>query len=130
MKYLLTLVSAMLLFCSCSKEDDGTDYTKTKATRAVMIYMAGENNLTAHQNVRYLQNDLQEIIEGSKTLADNQRVFVFVDSLGTDSKQKGTPYIAEVHGGKLNIRKQFDSDFYSCDPSRCGLWRSRSSGRS
>jgi len=83
-----------------------------------MIYMAGENNLTENNSVRYLQNDLKEIIEGSKKLTDNQRIFVFVDSLGTNSKLKGTPYIAEIHGGKVYMRKQYDSEFYSCDPSR------------
>lgn len=118
MKYILTLISTLLLLTACHK-DDGADYTEQKATRAVMIYMAGENNLTKSAGgVRYLQKDLDEIIEGSKLLTDKQRLFVFIDSLGTDSKYKGTPYIIEVHGGKAIERYSYSSDFYSCDPAK------------
>lgn len=119
MKYLLTLISTLLLFASCSK-DEKPDFTKQKATRAIMIYMAGENNLTQYSNLRALQEDLAEIVEGSKLLSDNQRVFVFVDSLGTNSDKQwnGKPYIIEVHGGNVYDRKQYDSDFYSCDPDK------------
>ena len=54
MKYILTLISTLLLLTACHK-DDGADYTEQKATRAVMIYMAGENNLTKSAGgVRYL----------------------------------------------------------------------------
>lgn len=119
MKYLLTLASVLLLFTACSSNsDDELAFVNTKASRAVIIYMAGENLLTAENGRRYLNSDLSEIIEGSKQLGDNQRVFVFVDSLGTNSSQKGTPYIIEVHHGKVYQRKQYDSDFYSCDPDR------------
>ena len=117
MKYLLTLVSTLLLLASCSK-DHKSDFTSQKATRAVMIYMAGENNLTQNGGKRYLQNDINEIIEGSRLLGDKQRVFVFVDSLGTNAAQKGTPYIIDVHDGKVYDRNQYDSDFYSSDPEK------------
>ena len=107
MKYLLTLIASLLLLASCRK-DDTPDFTKQRATRAVMIYMAGENNLTkSSAGTRYLQQDLQEMIEGSKQLTDHQRLFVFVDSLGTDSQQKGTPYIMEIHGGQVYSRYQY-----------------------
>ena len=119
MKYLLTLISTLLLFASCEKkEDDGPVFTKKEASRAVMIYMAGENNLTATGGVRYLKNDLDEIVEGSKQLADDQRVFVFVDSLGTTLNEKGKPYIIEVHGGQTYERKNYSEEFYSCDPDK------------
>ena len=118
MKYLLTLIGSFLLLVSCHK-DEAPDFTKQRATRAVMIYMAGENNLTkSSSGTRYLQKDLQEMIEGSKLLTDHQRLFVFVDSLGTDSQQKGTPYIMEIHGGQVYSRYKYDSDFYSCDPDK------------
>ena len=117
MKYLLTLVSTLVLFASCNK-DDKKDYTEIKSTRAVMIYMAGENSLTNNGSHRFLQYDLAEIVKGSKYLADDQRLFVFVDSLGDRANQKGTPYIIEVHDGQAIHRKDFDSDFYSCDPAK------------
>lgn len=118
MKYLLTLIGSVLLFAACNKDDDGPDFTRQKATRAVMVYMAGENNLTSHSSIKFLKNDLQEIVEGSKLLTDNQRLFVFVDSLGTDPAHKGTPYIIEVHGGKTYERNRYSTDFYSCDPDK------------
>ena len=106
------------MLSACSKDDSSDNKTTTKASRAVMIYMAGENSLTEYRGLRYLQNDLTEMVEGSKYLADDQRVFVFVDSLGTNSKYKGTPYIIEVHGGKTISQKVYDKDFYSGDPDR------------
>jgi len=118
MKYLVTLLSALLMLSACSKDDSSDNKTTTKASRAVMIYMAGENSLTEYRGLRYLQNDLTEMVEGSKYLADDQRVFIFVDSLGTNSKYKGTPYIIEVHGGKAISQKVYDKDFYSGDPDR------------
>lgn len=117
MKYFFTFVSALLLFVSCSSDDE-TSYTDTKVSRAVMIYMAGENNLTHYNGYRALQTDLAEIVEGSKKLTNNQRLFVFVDSLGTNSQRRGKPYIIEVHGGKTTLMKQYDSEFYSCDPDK------------
>ncbi len=120
MKYLLTLISIVLLLSSCDNGED-TEFTETKASRAVMIYMAGENNLTSVSTssgeIRFLQDDLNEIIKGSANLQKNQRVFVFVDSLGTNSQLRGTPYIIEVHGGKTYSRIKYTSDFYSSDPA-------------
>jgi len=117
MKYFLSLISAILLFTACSKDDDGPAFERTKASRAVLIFMAGENNLTYDSGHRFLKDDLLEMAEGSKLLSDNQRVLVFVDSLGTNNAYKGTPFITEVHGGKTYNRKIFDTDFYSCDPA-------------
>ena len=120
MKYLLTFASALLLLMTaCSKDDDKSDFTKNQASRAVMIYMSGENNLTSNSSgYRALQNDLSEIVEGSKTLAYNHRLFVFVDSLGTNEEQKGTPFIIEVHGGNVYERIKFDSDFSTADADK------------
>ena len=87
-----------------------------------MIYMAGENNLTVSDRYRYLRNDLNEIIKGSELLTDDQRLFVFIDSLVTDKDDaekegKGLPCILEVHGGKTYVRYQFDQEIYSSDPA-------------
>ncbi len=117
MKYLLSLIGFVMLLTSCSKEEEPA-FTREKATRAVMVYMAGENNLTEYSGYRFLQSDLQEMIEGSKQLTDKQRIFVFVDSLNSSTLEKGTPYIIELHNGQTYARKQFDSDFYSCDPDK------------
>ena len=117
MKYLLTLISTLLLLTACNKDDE-TDFVNQTSTRAVLIYMAGENNLTSNQGIRYLRNDLDEIIEGSKSLTNMQRLFVFVDSLATNKDEKGYPYLIEVHGGKIYDRIRFENDFYACDEDR------------
>ena len=111
MKHLLALVAVLLLFSACSKEDS-SDMADAKASRAVMIYMAGENNLTVNDGKRYLHLDLEEIVEGSKYLTDDQRLFVFVDSLGTFKLNRGTPYIIEVHGSQIYNRKEFRDQVY------------------
>ena len=119
MKYLLILVSALTLMTACSHDDETESSTEKKATRAVMIYMAGENSLTYNGQVRFLHEDLNEIVEGSKSLSDTQRLFVFVDSLNSSSaEKKGTPYIMEVQGGKVYRKKTYETDFSSSDPKR------------
>lgn len=101
---------------ACNKDDD-SDFVNQKAARAVMIYMAGENNLTSYGGNKYLKRDLQEILEGSKLLSNKQRLFLFIDSLGTNKNYKGTPYILEIHNGTIYERYRFNEDFYSCDPN-------------
>lgn len=119
MKYLFILLSALTLMTACSHDDETEPFTRTKASRAVMIYMAGENSLTEYQGVKYLSKDLNEIVEGSMSMSDNQRLFVFVDSLNSSKAEtKGTPYIIEVHGGKVYQKKIYDTDFSSSNPER------------
>ena len=117
MKYLLMLLCSAMFLTSCHSDDDTTSFPPAKASRTVMIYMSGENNLTYSSFGKFLNLDLQEMIAGSKSLSDDQRLLVFVDSLNYNSQHAGKPYIAEIHGGEVNILKQFDSDFYASDPS-------------
>ena len=120
MKKIVLLFCALACLIACHDDDnEEKDWTvPSKASRTVMIYMSGENNLTYYNGFRYLSADLNEIIEGSKKLADNERLVIFVDSLNTNTKQAGKPFIMEVHGGKTFNRHEFDSDFYACDPAR------------
>ena len=80
MRNFFIFCSVLLLFVSC-QEDNAIAPLETRATRAIMIYMAAENSLTFSNETHFLSDDLKEMIEGSKLLDDNQRVFVFVDSL-------------------------------------------------
>ena len=117
MKYLLTLVCSFLLFVSCNNDDEQDVIPKPeKTSRSVMVYMSGENNLTATNGYKFLRTDLNEIIEGSKSMADDQRLFVFVDSLS--NKKTDKPCIIEVHGGNVTTCKTYSSDFYACDPAK------------
>ena len=121
MKRIIVLLCAVAWLTAC-KDDKDEPWESGRVSRAVMIYMAGENNLTVSRNYRYLRNDLNEIIKGSELLTDNQRLFVFVDSLVTnkgdaEKEGKGLPCILEVHGGKTYVRYQFDQEIYSSDPA-------------
>mgnify|MGYP002622748312 CR=1 FL=1 len=111
----MLILAAMLCLTACHDDDNNTT---VKTSRTVMVYMAGENNLTKSGiDERYLHSDLEEIIAGSTTLAANQRMLVFVDSLNTDNDPNSKPYIIEVKNGQATHLYDFDTDFYSCDPA-------------
>ena len=108
---LLTMAS----FSSCCHDDDEPlPWTKEKAERTIMVYMAAENDLASK---RFLRSDLDELISGSLLLTDKQRLLVFIDSLG-NGPDMGYPRIVELHGGKMYPVKQYAEDFYACDPDR------------
>ena len=114
-RYLLSLAVGLLcLVCLTACHDEENDNSGTykppvTASRTVLIYMASENDLAREG---FLRSDLREIVEGSEFLGNDQRLFVFVDSLGTGRM----PYIMEVHGGKTYMRHEYDHEFYSCSP--------------
>ena len=116
MRKIIFLLAAVLCLAACKNDDDETPVSKT--SRTVLIYMSGENNLTVNGNYRFLYSDLQEIIKGSKQLAANQRLLVFVDSLNTNILESGKPYIMEVQNGTAKELYRFNSDFYASDPAK------------
>ena len=111
---MLLLLVAVGVFSSCSKDDDGLSrpWKESRAQRTVLVYMAGENDLGQRG---YMQDDLKELIRGSRQLADNQRLLVFVDSASYDA-QNSAPYILELHGGSAEVVKRYESNFLSSDP--------------
>ena len=117
MKRILVLLCALAAFTACH-DDEPEPNPQPTTERTVLVYMAGENNLTLSEyGERFLCSDLAEIVEGSKSLTDNQRLLVFVDSLN-DARKTGTPVILEIKGGKTTVLHRFSNDFYSCDPAR------------
>lgn len=117
MKRLVLLLCALVSLLSCHDDEKDDPQPEQKTVRSVLIYMAGENNLTENNHgVRFLSYDLTEIVEGSKMMTDNQRLFVFVDSLN-DKYKTGTPVILEVKGGEAKVVHRYENDFYSSDPS-------------
>ena len=117
MKRILVLLCALAAFTACH-DDEPEPNPQPTTERTVLVYMAGENNLTVtSRGERFLCVDLAEIVEGSKRLTDNQRLLVFVDSLN-DARKTDTPVILEVKGGKTTVLHRFSNDFYSCDPAR------------
>ena len=113
---LLVLLVAAVGFSSCSKDDDegpSKPWKITKAERTVLVYMAGENDLGQKG---YLRNDMKELVNASRELADNQRLLVFVDSVKYAGSGR-TPYIMELHNGEVEVVKSYDENFYSSDPA-------------
>ena len=117
MQKILLLLSICLLcltgLTACHDYNENDVKTRQKS-RTILIYMAGENNLASYG---FLRDDLKEIINGSKYLTNNQRLFVFVDSLNPSNRASYNPYIIEVHGGKSTLVHQYDTEFYSSNPT-------------
>ena len=99
--------AATMTFTACSSEDDEllkpatVPQTSQKAqkmgSKTVLIYMAGKNNLSDD-----LSSDLQEIMDGSKRLTDNDNLLVFVRRRNT---YKEEPWLARVKNGEIIDRK-------------------------
>ena len=134
MNKLVILFISLLLFSACDRNEVPTPTPEpeptptpapepepgpepTKAQRTVLIYMSGENNLTKNSkypNSSFLKNDLDEILQGSYKLTDDQRLICFIDSVGAYNK----PHIIEVANGTSKEVYRFDEDFYATDPEK------------
>ena len=88
MKHFLILFGLFLMVTSCSK-DEPTQEPEVPARRTVIVYMAGDNNLSS-----YLQSDLNEMINGRKQVGRDESLLVFVDRSSATAK----PFIAKVTG--------------------------------
>ena len=89
MKKLLLSILLLTALCSCHHDDDPED---NLAKRTVFVYMAAENNLAS-----FADDDLAEMKIGSKELAKDQNLIVYVDRAGSST----TPYLARVYKGEL-----------------------------
>ena len=108
MKHLLTIISLFLLFTSCSKDDDSPSTPPEPARRTVIVYMAGENNLSS-----YMQSDINEMQTGRQQVASNENLVIFVDK----ASKSEMPYIAKITAnGKLERLYEYQQDFYVSDP--------------
>ena len=79
-----------MLLSACSSDIKDNPLVQTESERSVLIYMAGENNLSS-----FADEDLAEIKQSSKSLKDNQNIIVYVD------KSYKNPFMARVKGGEL-----------------------------
>ena len=108
MKHLLTIISAILLFTACSKDDDNGPDPVSPAQRTVIVYMVGENSLNP-----YMQRDINEMLQGRKQVAASENLVLYVDKLSKTEM----PFIAKVTiEGKLDTLYRYEQDFYSSDP--------------
>lgn len=90
MKIHLILTTVVLLLCACSSDNEDNPLVPVESERSVLIYMAGENNLSGFADL-----NLDDIKLSSKSLKDNQNLIVYVDRYGIK------PYMARVKGGVL-----------------------------
>jgi len=110
MKHLLTIISAILLFTACSKDDDSpsTPPEPEPARRTVIVYMVGENNLAP-----FMQNDINEMRQGRKQVAASENLVLYVDKFSKTEM----PFIAKINtDGNLDTLYRYEQDFYSSDP--------------
>ena len=92
MKKLLYTLCVLGALVSCSKEDDAHDFVPQPTGRTVIVYMSGENTLSAKVN-----GNLEEMKEGSKKLAKDDCLLVYVDK----SKASELPWMARLQNGQV-----------------------------
>jgi hypothetical protein len=100
---------AMLLLTACSKSstDDGE-----ASVRTVLVYMAGENNLSAN-----ISDDLQEMLQ-AKTDQYQHCLLAYID----DADKQHLPYLVRINNGLLTDSVSVsdmgisDGDVSSADP--------------
>ena len=93
---------------SCSKDDEDSPSTPPEpARRTVIVYMAGDNNLSS-----YMQSDLNEMKTGRTLVGKGEDLVVFVDRQATNEK----PFIAKItESGDMEKLYEYPTDFYSSD---------------
>lgn len=89
MKFFFTSLFLLVTLCACQQDND---FDTVKSTRTVIVYMAGENNLSGNAGT-----DLTEMRAGSNSLTEQQNLIVYVDR----AYAKTTPYLARVKNGEL-----------------------------
>ena len=93
-----------MLFVACSHDDQ--EDTDDHVDRAVLVYMAGDNDLSS-----YINYDIKEMMAGSRELDKHQKLVLFVDKRGQRS------YLLEVAKGDTTRLQTFGSDLKSSDAS-------------
>ncbi len=91
-----------MLLASCQK-DENTEPEKIE--RTVLIYFAAENNLSD-----FIASDMREIIQGTKELATNNKLILFVDA------NNKTPFFMKVEKGDTVRLKTMETELKSSDP--------------
>lgn len=88
MKKILYIICGIFLLSACHHDDDPSE-DEMEAERTVLVYVAAENNLSS-----FADDDLEEMMEGSKQLNNRQQLVVYVDKAGTNP-----PFLARIQNG-------------------------------
>lgn len=113
MKHFLIFIGVALCLLSCKKSDDSapeSPKTPETAKRTVIVYMAGETNLST-----YVQADINEMITGAQTLSDDYRLLVYVDRSSSTEK----PFLARIKKDAqqpVDTLYKYAEDSYTSDP--------------
>jgi len=89
MKKILPLLLIAFLLTACSDDEPAP---QKPIERTVIVYIAGENNLS--ENVAY---DLQEMKQGSRQIGDDKALVVYVDK----SSSTELPWLARIQNGRI-----------------------------
>lgn len=110
MKQLLSIIAVLVLFSACRKSH--SDDPEVPVRRTVIVYMAGENNLTS-----YAQSDIEEMIQGAKGMGNDCRLLIFVDRASATEK----PFLARITSDSkqpIDTLYKYQADFYTADAQR------------
>lgn len=89
MNKIFALLALTTLFTACHKDDDPAEDATPE--RTILVYMAGENNLSS-----FADQDLQEMKTASLRLNDKQQLIAYVDK--ADNKP---PFFARIKDGQF-----------------------------
>ena len=102
MKKIFALLIVSSLFAACH-HDDAEEEPQTPE-RTVLIYVAGENNLSSFAN-----KDLEEMMTASKSLNNKHRLIVYVDQASSTP-----PFFARIKDGQfvdsVSVEESLTSD--------------------
>ena len=108
MRYsLLTMAALLCTLTACHK--DKHEKEKVPDTQSVLVYVAGDNNLTSRYN--FFELDLKQMIEGSKNVSAGNNLLCFVDVYGQ------RPYLMKVENGDTLRVHTFKEEMKSSDPA-------------
>ena len=102
----LILSTAALILSACHKDEPAVP---EQFERTVLVYVAGDNNLSGGSK-DYYKDDLLQIIQGTQNLDTKNKLILFVDN----SKEK--PYFLQVEKGDTIRLKTFETELKSSDP--------------
>ena len=106
MKYLLTIICAACLLTACHHHDEEPEPVQ----RAVLVYMAADNNLSG-----FTSGDIHQMMKGSELLTPNQKLLLFIDKLNQP------PYVLEVAGGDTTrLNYKYKEDLRTSDAETLG----------
>jgi len=110
MKKSILFAAALILLAACSKDENNEPEPEKKLKRTVLVYIAGDNNLTGSSNsTDYLIPDLRQMMQGTKELSEDNKLILFVDNY------KDKPFFLQVEKGDTTRLKTMEEEMKSSD---------------